>query len=61
MEFCGLWANSKENPRKRNALNALAMREKDKDVSLEINRLRGEINDLLNDKEFYWGQRAKAH
>ena len=61
MEFYGLWANSKENPGKRNVLNALAMQEKDEDVSLEINRLRGEINDLLDDEEFYWGQWAKAH
>ena len=46
---------------KRNRLNALAMQEKDEDLSLEINRLRGEINDLLDDEEIYWGQRAKAH
>ena len=46
---------------KRNRLEALAMREKDKELSLEINRLRGEINDLLDDEEMYWGQRAKAH
>ena len=32
---------------KRNRLNALAMRENDEDLSLEINRLRGELNDLL--------------
>lgn len=30
-------------------------------MSAEINRLRREINDLLNDVEIYWGQRAKAH
>ena len=46
---------------KRNRLNALAMRENDEDLSLEINRLRGELNDLLDDEEMYWGQRAKAH
>ena len=46
---------------KRNRLNALALRERDGDLSLEINRLRGEINALLDDEEIYWGQRAKAH
>ena len=46
---------------KRNRLNALAMRENDEDLSLEINRLRGELNDLLDDEEMYWGQRVKAH
>ena len=38
---------------KRNVLNALVLREKDEDLSLEINRLRGEINDLLDDEEIY--------
>ena len=46
---------------KRNRLNALAMHEKDEDLSLEINRLRGELNDLLDDEEMYWGQKEKAH
>ena len=46
---------------KRNRLNALAMHEKDEDLSLEINRLRGELNDLLDDEEMYWRQRAKAY
>ena len=46
---------------KRNRLEALAMWEEDEELSLEINRLRGEINDLLDDEEMYWGQRAKAH
>ena len=45
----------------RNRLNALAIREKDGDLSLEINKLKGEINALLDDEEIYWGQRAKAH
>ena len=46
---------------KRNRLNALPMHEKDEDLSLEINRLRGELNDLLDDEKMCWGQRAKAH
>lgn len=46
---------------KRNELNALVLREKNEDLSLEINRLKGEINDLLDDEEIYWGQRVKAH
>ena len=37
------------------------MRDKDEDLSLEINRLRGELNNLLDDDEMYWGQREKAH
>lgn len=42
-------------------MNPLTLLEKDEDLSTEINRLRGEINDLLDDEEIYWGQRAKAH
>ena len=46
---------------KRNRLNALPIHEKEEDLSLEINRLRRELNDLLDDEEMCWGQRAKAH
>ena len=30
-------------------------------MSAEINSLRREINNLLDDEELYWGQRSKAH
>ena len=46
---------------KRNALNSLTLQDKDGTLSTEINSLRREINDLLDDEEIYWGQRAKAH
>ncbi|XP_075663425.1 uncharacterized protein LOC142633021 [Castanea sativa] len=46
---------------KRNALNSLTLQDKDGALSTKINCIRREINDLLNDKKIYWGQRAKAH
>ena len=46
---------------KRNALNSLTKQDKGGDMSTEINSLRKEINELLDDEEIYWGQRAKAH
>ena len=46
---------------KRNALNSLTLQDKDGSLSTKINCLRWEINDLLDDEELYWGQRAKAH
>ncbi|XP_075662992.1 uncharacterized protein LOC142632487 [Castanea sativa] len=46
---------------KRRALNSLTLQDKDGTLSTEINCLRKEINDLLDDEEIYWGQRAKAH
>ena len=30
-------------------------------LSYEINSLKREINSLLDDEEFYWGQWAKEH
>ena len=46
---------------KRNTLNSLTLQDKDGTLSTEINSLRREINDLLDNEEIYWGQRAKAH
>lgn len=46
---------------KRNELNSLMLQDKDRALSTEINRVRREINDFLDDEEIYWGQRAKAH
>ena len=46
---------------KRNALNSLTLQDNDGSLSTKINCLRREINDLLDDEEIYWGQRAKAH
>ena len=45
---------------KRNTLSSLTSQDKDGSLSTEINGLRWEINDLLDDEEIYWGQRAKA-
>ncbi|XP_023914218.1 uncharacterized protein LOC112025766 [Quercus suber] len=52
---------SKKIQEKRNALNTLTLQDNDGSLSTEINCLRQEINDLLDDEEIYWGQRAKAH
>lgn len=38
---------------KRNALNSLTLQDKDGMLSTEINCLRKEINDLLDDEEIY--------
>ena len=38
---------------KRNALNSLTLQDKDGTLSTDINCLRKEINDLLDDKEIY--------
>ena len=38
---------------KRNALNSLTLQDKDGTLSTEINSLRREINDLLDDEEIY--------
>ena len=46
---------------KRNTLNCLTNQDKEGDMSTEINSLRKEINELLDDEEICWGQRAKAH
>ena len=46
---------------KRNTLNSLTKQDKGGDMSTEINSLKKEINELLDDEEIYWGQRAKAH
>ena len=40
---------------KRNALNTLTHQYNMGEMSLEINKLRREINDLLDDEETYWG------
>ena len=44
---------------KRNALNNLTQQDKYGDLSAEIWTLRRELNELLEDKELYCGQRAK--
>ena len=45
---------------KRNELNSLTLQDKDGAFGYEISCLRRDINDLLDDEEIYWGQRAKA-
>ena len=46
---------------KRNALSALTQQDKNGELSAKIRNLRRELNELLEDEELYWGQRAKAH
>lgn len=46
---------------KNTALNTLTLQDNMGEKSLETNMLRREINDLLDDEEIYWGQRAKAY
>ena len=44
---------------KRNALNSLTNQDKGGNMSTEINSLRKEINELLDDEEIYWGKELK--
>ena len=46
---------------KRTVLNSLTRSNRDGVLSYEINSLKREINSLLDDEEFYWGQWAKEH
>ena len=46
---------------KWNALSALTQQVKKGEMNGEIRNLRRELNELLEDEELYWGQRAKAH
>ena len=46
---------------KWNALSTLTQQDKNGELSSKIRTLRRELNELLDDKELYWGQRAKAH
>lgn len=50
MELNNLWKNYKENPGKKECTNH---QRNEKEVSTKINRLRREINDLLDDEETY--------
>lgn len=45
---------------KRNKLNSLTLQDKDGALRTEINCIRREINDLLDDEEIYWGQGTLA-
>ena len=40
---------------KRNAINTLTLQANMGEMSLKINKLRREINELLDDEETYWG------
>ena len=40
---------------KRNAINTLTLQVNMGEMSLKINKLRREINELLDDEETYWG------
>ena len=46
---------------KRNALSLLTQQDSSGEWSVEIRALRRELNELLDDEELFWGQRAKAH
>ena len=46
---------------KRNALSLLTQQDCSGELGAEIRVLQRELNELLDDEELYWGQRAKAH
>ena len=45
---------------KKKALNNMVARDTDGSMGREINKLRREINDLLDSEEIMWQQRAKV-
>ena len=51
----------KQIQNKRRALNDLVLRDRDGNLGSEINKLRKEINVLLDSEEIMWHQRAKVH
>ena len=46
---------------KRNALSSLMQQDCSGELGAEIRAICRELNELLDDEELYWGQRAKAH
>ena len=46
---------------KRKLLSSMTQQDKDGSLGVEINKVRKEINGLLDDEEIYWGQRSKVH
>ena len=51
----------KQIQKKRRALNDLVLTDRDGNLGSEINKLRKEINVLLNSEEIMWHQRAKVY
>ena len=50
----------KQIQNKRKALNALVLQDSNSSMGKEINRLRKEINDLLDCEEILWHQRSRV-
>ena len=46
---------------KRKLLSSMTQQDKDGTLGVEINKVRKEINGLLDDEEIYWGQHSKVH
>ena len=71
LKFCASelssWSSSvyghipKKIQSKRNALSLLTQQDCSGELGVEIRALQRELNELLDDEELYWGQRAKAH
>ena len=45
---------------KRKTINALVLRDRDGSLGSEINRVRKENNDLLDNEEIMWHQRSRV-
>ena len=45
---------------KRKTLNAVVLQDRNRMIGKEINRLRSEINDLLDSEEMLWHQRSRV-
>ena len=56
MEQISLWTYAKQIQNKRRTFNDLVLREKDGNLGSKINKLRKEINGLLDNEEIMWHQ-----
>ena len=60
MEQNGFWPCSKTDSKKKNVLNDLVLRDQNGRNGREINKIRKEINELLDCEEVMWQQRSKV-
>ena len=51
---------SKQIHNKRKALNAMVLQDRNGMMGKEINRMKSEINDLLDSEEMLWHQRSRV-
>ena len=60
MEQNGVWANSKENSGEKGESKFFGQQRQKWQLGGDINKLRKEINELLDSEEIKWQQRSKV-